>query len=52
MIVSIISAAHLEVYEDSGFVEICVEADHESQTTFEVLLRTTDVTAIGMSCDH
>ncbi len=40
-------ASHLQVNESSEFVEICVQADHEIQTPFEVVLSTSDVTAVG-----
>ena len=43
----ITSGSHVRVNESIGFVEICVEADHETQTTYEVVLGTTQGTAIG-----
>ena len=47
--VSIMSSTHLQVNEDSGFVEICVQADHQTQTVYEVTLSTMDDTALGKS---
>lgn len=43
---SIISGSPLEVDESSGFVEICVQGDG-TQTAYEVVVSTVDVTAIG-----
>lgn len=37
----------MNIIENSGSVEVCVAADHESQTSFEVLLTTRDSSAIG-----
>ena len=48
---SIVVTSHFEVPESSGYVKICVEADHQSQTTYEVILSTVDDTAIGKA-DH
>lgn len=47
--VNIMSDAHLQVNESDGFIEICVQADHPSQTVFEVMLTTMDGTAMGES---
>ncbi len=44
---SILSSSPLQVDEGGGFVEICVEADHESQTPYEVVLIITNITANG-----
>ena len=49
MTVTITAEAHVEVLESAGFVEICVEADHESQTTYEVVLSTVEDSATGKS---
>ena len=45
--VSIMSSTHIQVNEDNGFVEICVQADHQTQTVYEVTLSTIDNTALG-----
>ena len=37
----------IEVLESDGFVEICVQASRQSQTTYEVDISTEDVTATG-----
>ena len=47
--VSISSSSHLEVEESSGFVEICVQAQRQSQVVYEVTLSTMDDTALGKS---
>ena len=43
------TAPHINFGEEDGFAEICVEADHESQRTFEVMLSTSDSSALGRS---
>ena len=43
------SEVGVQVNESAGFVEICVEASRQSQTTYEVVLRTEDDTATGNS---
>lgn len=45
--VSLCSNNHLEVNENDGFVEICLEASHYPQTYFEVTLTTVSDTAYG-----
>ena len=45
--VSIISSVHQEINESSGSFEICLEANHQSQSVFEITLSTMDDTAIG-----
>ena len=45
--VSIMSSDHQEINESSGFFEICLEANHQSQSVFEITLSTMDGTAIG-----
>ena len=45
--VTIDTEPHLNVSESDGFVKVCVEADHESQITYEVILSTMDDTATG-----
>lgn len=45
--VNIVSSIQQQINESSGFVEICLEADHQSQSVFEVTLSTTDDTALG-----
>ena len=47
--VNIMSDTHLQVNESGGFIEICVQADHPSQTVYEVMLTTIDDTATGES---
>ena len=47
MTVTIDTSSHVSVNESDGFVEVCVEADHESQITYEVTLSTSDDTATG-----
>lgn len=47
--VGITSELHVRVNESAGFVKICVEADHESQTTYEVVFTTVEGTATGNS---
>ena len=44
---SIMSSDHQEINESSGFFEICLEANHQSQSVFEITLSTMDGTAIG-----
>ena len=47
------SDTHLQVNENDGFIEICVQADHPSQTVFEVMLTTIDDdTATGESYNN
>jgi hypothetical protein len=36
---------HVEVNESDGFVKICVEADRESQSTYEIMFETMGITA-------
>ena len=52
MEVTIQSEVGVQVNESAGFVEICVEASHQSQTTYEVVLRTEDDTATGNSLEN
>ena len=47
VVVEIDSTPHRSVDESDGYVEICVEANHEAQTAYEVILTTTDDTATG-----
>ena len=44
---SIMLSDHQEIIESSGSFEICLEADHQSQSVFEITLSTMDGTAIG-----
>ena len=50
--VSVEIMEHLSAREDSGFVQVCLQADHFSQTAFEVMLTTQEGTAIGQSQQH
>ena len=52
MEVTIQSEVGVEVNESAGFVEICVEASRQSQTTYEVVLKTEDDTANGNSLEN
>ena len=47
MEVTIQSEVGVQVNESAGFVEICVNASRQSQTTYEVVLKTEDDTATG-----
>lgn len=50
--VGITADVHLLVNESAGFVKICVEADHASQTTYEIVFRTVDGTATGIHYEN
>ena len=52
MEVTIQSEVGVQVNESAGFVEICVNASRQSQTTYEVVLRTEDDTATGNSLEN
>lgn len=47
MTLSIQNSAHFRVVESSGFVEVCLMADRQSQVSYEVMLLSEDDTAIG-----
>ena len=47
--VNVNSSKFLFVNESDGFVEVCVQASHDPQTTFSVTLTTYDDSAIGKS---
>ena len=52
MEVTIQSEVGVQVNESAGFVEICVNASRQSQTTYEVVLKTDDDTATGNSLEN
>ena len=47
MTLSIVTESPVRVNESAGYVKVCVEADHESETSYEVILSTEDGTARG-----
>ena len=49
VLVHITGGVHRAVLEGTGFVKICVQADHMSKASFVVTVTTTDGTAIGES---
>ena len=49
VLVHITDDVHRDVIEGTGFVKICVQADHMSKASFVVTVTTTDGTAIGES---
>ena len=49
VVVNITGDVHRDVVERTGFVKICVQADHMSKASFVVTVTTTDDTAIGES---
>ena len=49
VLVHITGDVHRDVIEGTGFVKICVQADHMSKASFVVTVTTTDGTAIGES---
>ena len=49
VLVNITGGVHRDVVEGTGFVKICVRADHMSKASFVVTVTTTDGTAIGES---
>ena len=49
VLVHITGGVHRAVLEGTGFVKICVQADHMSKASFVVTVTTTDGTSIGES---
>ena len=49
VLVYITGDVHRDVVEGTGFIKICVRADHMSKASFVVTVTTTDGTAIGES---
>ena len=45
--VTITSSLHVPVNESAGFVKVCVDANRQSQITYEVILSTEEGTATG-----
>ena len=48
MIVSL-EASDFYINESEGFVEVCAVADHQFETSFEVIIQTADSEALGES---
>ena len=44
-----LEASVFYIDESEGFVEVCAEADHQFETSFEVIIQTADSEALGES---